>query len=280
MSKNSPSYRPSTFESLKEGEYFVCRTPHEHSDFEKSYWDTVVDPDGTVRNRLEERLEFLETVKTELKIIKNRPCGRILDVGCGPGFLLSGVDNAWKRYGVEISKFAAENARQWGSIFHGELKDADFADAYFDVVVLHHVIEHVMDPAKLILEVRRILKNDGLLILGTPDFDSVCARRFGENYRLLSDSTHISLFSLESTQRFLRDHGFVIDMLDFPFFDTPYFAEENLLRLFDTSYTSPPFVGNFMTFYCRKMGSKEAHDLVAHLTKTFGELFDKDEVSD
>ena len=90
----------------------------------------------------------------------------------------------------------------------------------------------------------------GIILLGTPDFDSGCARLFGNNYRLLNDPTHISLFSNDSMHRFLRDHGFTIDYVEYPFFNTRHFTEDNLKALFNTSKVSPPFYGNFMTFYC------------------------------
>ncbi len=48
--------------------------------------------------------------------------------------------------------------------------------------------------------------------------------------------------------RLLRDFGFVIDKVDYPFFETRYFTPENLMRLFDINKISPPFYGNFMTF--------------------------------
>ena len=86
----------------------------------------------------------------------------------------------------------------------------------------------------------------------TPNFDSGVARRFGKNYRLLHDKTHISLFSDCGLKQLLEDYGFFIDRIDYPFFETEYFTKENLLRLFDTQKVSPPFYGNVMTIYARK----------------------------
>lgn len=232
--------------------YFTRREPSVMLDYEQAYWGTVVDPDGNVRNRLQEREKHLEDIKQELDFLNALPPGRILDVGCGLGFLLSGFGPGWEKYGVELSQFAAEHARQYCQIFIGELGAAKYPSEYFDVVVLHHVIEHMDDPVAAIHEVARVLRPGGQLLIGTPDFDSGCARRFGEKYRLLHDPTHVSLFSNESMHRFLRDHGFVIDRVEYPFFGTRYFTRENLLRLFDTDQVSPPFYGNFMTFYCHK----------------------------
>lgn len=234
------------------GDYFVPLEPEAEPDFEEPYWHQVVDPDGKRRNRLQERDRFLADVEAELAYIDALPPGRMLDVGCGLGWLLSAVNDAWQKHGLEVSAFAAARAGQHGEIFVGSLLESPYRADEFDLVVMHHVIEHMADPVANIEVARRILKPGGHLILGTPDFDSGCARRFGANYRLLNDRTHISLFSNDSMHRFLRDHGFKILRVDYPFFETGHFTQENLRRLFDRDQVSPPFYGNFMTFYCRK----------------------------
>jgi len=233
-------------------EYYIRRKAKRNIDYEEKYWGKITDPDGKERNRLEEREKHLEDIKQELEFIHNLNPGRILDVGCGLGFLLSGVNSKWSKFGVEVSSFAAEHAKKWGKIHNCELHQAKFPDEYFDVIVMHHVIEHMEDPEYVIKKVYDLLVCEGVVILGTPDFDSACARRFGENYRLLNDKTHISLFSNDSMHRFLCDHGFVIDRVEYPFFETRHFTKENLMRLFDTDRVSPPFYGNIMTFYCHK----------------------------
>jgi len=233
-------------------DYFKKRIPENLSSYEENYWHIITDPDGKIRNRLEERDIYLDDIKEELNFLNGLSPGKILDFGCGPGFLLSALSTDWEKHGVEISKFAAEHAKQWANIFVGNIFEAKYKDKYFDVVVMYHVIEHLEDPVSVIKEVYRILNHNGILLLATPDFDSACARRFGQNYRLLQDKTHISLFSNDSMHRFLRDHGFIIDKVSYPFFETRHFTPENLLRLFDTTQISPPFYGNFMTFYCHK----------------------------
>ncbi|HHV49588.1 MAG TPA: class I SAM-dependent methyltransferase [Rhodocyclaceae bacterium] len=232
-------------------DYFVRRELPVCASYEETYWGIITDPDGNVRDRRQERERHLADIQAELSFINALPTGRMLDIGCGLGFLLSGVKAGWERHGVEISAFAARHAQDHGQIFQGRLEDAAYPNEHFDLVVLYHVIEHVHDPLALLKEIRRILKPSGWLILGTPDFDSGAARRFGANYRLLHDITHVSLFSNESMHRFLRDHGFCIERVEYPYFETRYFNENSLLALFDTSRISPPFYGNFMTFYCR-----------------------------
>jgi CMP-N,N'-diacetyllegionaminic acid synthase len=232
--------------------YFTRREPTGNPNYESAYWGTIVDPDGKQRDRTAEREQHLSDLATELAFVRTLRPGRMLDVGCGLGFLLSGIPDGWEKHGVEVSAFAAERAGAYGTIHHGDLASAAYPTAHFDLVVMHHVIEHVDDPSSVLQEVLRVLKPGGKLILGTPDFDGAMARRFGENYRLLHDPTHVSLFSNDSMHRFLRDHALVIEHVDYPFFETRHFTPENLQRLFDTSQKSPAFYGSFMTFYCTK----------------------------
>lgn len=247
--------------------YFTRREPTAPIDYEAAYWGTVTDPDGNVRDRSKERDQFLADAAEEIGWLNALKPGRILDVGCGLGFLLSAIEGNWDRHGCEVSRYAAAQAAPWGRIHQGELRSAAYPTASFDVVVLHHVIEHMTDPIGEMREVMRVLKPGGSLLLGTPDFDSGCARRFGHNYRLLHDATHISLFSNESMHRFLRDMGLVIDRVEYPFFNTRHFTQENLERLFDTDHVSPPFYGNFMTFYCRKLQTNGSYDSLMALSR-------------
>lgn len=241
-----------TYQQLKAGEYFNRRESVKKIDYEEKYWGTIVDPDGNKRDRLQEREKYLSNFKLEIAHINSLNPGKILDIGCGLGYLLSGLDEDWDRYGLELSAFAAKHAGKWGEIYVGDLDSAEYPEESFDVISIMHVIEHIDEPLKALLQIKKILKKGGDLLIATPDFDSGCARLFGDNFRLLHDDTHVSLFSSESMHRFLRDHGFDIEKVDYPYFDTEYFTEENLMRLFDTSKISPPFYGNFMTFYCRK----------------------------
>lgn len=236
--------------SLYETRKYYASIPPASTSYEEDYWGEVVDPDGKRRDRTLEREQHLADIAAELEFMSSLPCGRVLDIGCGLGWLLSALGEKWEKHGIELSTYAAERARQYAEIFNGPLIDYKASEALFDLAVMHHVIEHIEDPVANILKVRELLNPGGILILGTPDFDSGCARRFGVNYRLLHDPTHISLFSNDSMHRFLRDHEFTIARVDYPYFETRHFTLGNLQRMSDTSQVSPPFYGNFMTFYC------------------------------
>ena len=246
---------PEDMSSLyKSKDYYISLERDNDISYEDKYWGHIIDPDGVKRTRDTdtERKQYLADNQCELSYISKLLPGRVLDIGCGLGWILSVISDEWEKYGVELSKFASDKANNHAQILTGAFTENNFIDNWFDLIIMSHVIEHIEDPVDNIKEVSRILKKRGSLILATPDFDSGCARLFGNNYRLLNDSTHISLFSNDSMHRFLRDNGFNILKVDYPYFNTRHFNEDNLLRLFDNKSISPAFYGNFMTFYCVK----------------------------
>lgn len=92
--------------------------------------------------------------------------GKLLDVGCGFGnFLEIARQRGWEARGVEVSgrccKFAREAAGL--NIFQGTLKQADFSEGYFDVITMWDSFDYMYDPAGELLEIRRILRPDGLI---------------------------------------------------------------------------------------------------------------------
>jgi len=220
--------------------------------WDESYWKGVVDPDGKVRDKTQEQGKRLAECREELAYINSLPPGKVLDVGCGLGFLLAGIDPRWEKHGVEISEYAAEQAQNYGTVLCGVLAGAKHPNDYFDVVLWHHVIEHLENPVEELLEIKRILKPGGKLILGTPNFGCELAKRAGDNFRLLHDKTHVSLFTAESVQAMLRDAFFEIEKVSYPYFGTEYHTMENLEKTFWPEKDCPPFYGNIVTVYAYK----------------------------
>lgn len=230
--------------------YFATIPPDGEVGYEEGYHHTTIDPDGKTRNLLQERAQSLAGVKEITDFLKELRPGKILDIGCGLGWILSTLGEDWDKHGIEISRFASGHAAQFGNIHNGTLDD--FSGSGFDVIIMNHVIEHLTDPVSALKKIRRLLKPRGIFIIATPDFDSAAARRYGSNFRLLHDPTHISLFSSDSLHRCLRDHGFKITKVEYPFFDTPWFTKANVLRIMDETGISPPFYGSAMTFFCER----------------------------
>ena len=216
-----------------------------------NYWQVVKDPDWIIRNIISEEDIYINDVDYIVHYINSLTNGgRILDIGCCFGLLLKSLNDKWEKYGLEPDSNAAKIAGQNCFIKNMSFEEDVYPENHFDIINMHHVIEHIDNPLKTMKEIKKILKPNGKLIIATPDFDSGAARLFGSKYRLLHDKTHISLFSNESMHRMLRDFNFKIYKSEFPFFNTRFFSLSNLTSLFDTKKISPPFYGNFMTFFC------------------------------
>ncbi len=103
---------------------------------------------------------------------------RVLDFGCGSGYgthLMSehcqdivGVDIADDAIDFANSRYSSDNLeyRRIGNI---ETTPLPFDDASFDVVISFQVMEHIEQVDKYLDEIRRVLRDDGVVVIATPD---------------------------------------------------------------------------------------------------------------
>ena len=92
--------------------------------------------------------------------------GKALDVGCGIGDLLHHRPNT---IGVDINPYNVDFCKKRGLISSVMQVDSlPYEKEIFDSVLLDNVLEHISDPTKLIEEIKRVLRPDGLLVLGVP----------------------------------------------------------------------------------------------------------------
>ena len=99
----------------------------------------------------------------------------VLDAGCGAGYGTGILAAAGARSvtGVDVSPEAVVAARgragEGPRFFTGDLQELPFEDDSFDLVTCFEAIEHVPDPERVIDELRRVLRPDGLLAISTPN---------------------------------------------------------------------------------------------------------------
>ena len=153
-------------------------------------------------------------VEKKCQAITNlRERGEILDVGCATGqFLKAMKEKGWAVQGVEVNENAVMYARErlGLDVSAGELEEAGFPDKHFDVVTMWHVLEHLHDPVGTLMEVRRVLKDEGLLIVSVPNIKSIEACIFGEFWAGLDIPRHLYVFSPETLGGILRRAGFKV----------------------------------------------------------------------
>ena len=79
------------------GDYYATIQPVGEVNYEEEYHEITVDPDGKKRNLLEEREQWLTSVKEITDYLDNLDPSRILDIGCGLGWLLSSMSDDWDK---------------------------------------------------------------------------------------------------------------------------------------------------------------------------------------
>ena len=102
------------------------------------------------------------------------PSGRrLLDVGCFDGGFEEFLNGDYVCSGVEPSSVAAQLARNRGvDILAASLDQLKDLDLEFDVVVMFDVAEHLTDPVKEFLQLKKMLPKDGIILFETGDMDS------------------------------------------------------------------------------------------------------------
>jgi len=234
--------------------FCVYQDPIVKLDYSDSFWQGAVDPDGIKRKFIEERsFKIKNWYGNTIKYLNKNDGISVLDIGCGLGFFLSSLNKSIKKYGIEESSFACEfikkNYRDINLLKGGVEKVKDL-NIKFDVVMFYHVIEHLHNPSESLSLIKKVIKPEGVLILGTPNVGSFVAKYFGKNFRHYIPA-HTCLYNLQELKKLLLKNSFKIFKTEKPFFKTSYNSVKNYLRLAIPKKVSPPFYGSIVTLYCR-----------------------------
>lgn len=127
--------------------------------------------------------------------------GSILDLGCSSGaFLQSLSATDWKLYGVEMSAESAilAQCRTGARVFVGDILQAGFSPASFDVITCFDVLEHLYEPRRVMAKVAEWLKPGGIFYVLVPNIDSAEGRLFGSYWHGLELPRHLFHYSPDS----------------------------------------------------------------------------------
>jgi SAM-dependent methyltransferase len=150
---------------------------------------------------------------------------RILSVGGGSGADLWHLKQDNEICVLDGSQSAVEQAKSHG--LTAEVVDLDgplpYPDKNFDVVVAKDILEHLVNPARLLTECRRVLRNDGVLVVSVPNHfylpfrlrilfghNLIWKTAFHDHTKLYAewDYMHLRFFTYGGFERFLRMYGF------------------------------------------------------------------------
>lgn len=176
-------------------------------------------------------IEHLQRYQAILSLVKGKT---VLDAASGSGYgtnLLA--DTAKIAFGIEISnealRYSQENfARANLHFFQGSINALPFLDNSFDVVISFETIEHVSEPIQeqFVNEIRRVLRDDGVLIISTPD------KHIYSDLPDYSNEFHVKEFYRDEFNKFLSSSFNFVQFYD-QFCSLAYFLTNHQARTMD-----------------------------------------------
>ncbi|MFH1957700.1 MAG: glycosyltransferase [bacterium] len=184
------------------------------------------------------------------------PAPAILDAGSGTGGNLTAFNRFGKTTGIDISEQAVSFCRMRGlkNVICSPVEKIPYADGAFDVITCLDLLEHTSNPVEVLLELKRVLKEDGRIIVTVPAFRFL----WSQHDEALG---HLRRYEKASLSRDIGEAGLTIEKMGY-FFFLSFFAVAPVrwLRKFlvrqrkfhsDTTTLPPEFLNIFLKFLFR-----------------------------
>jgi len=149
------------------------------------------------------------TLLNYLKPIGTNTRAKILDIGCGNGVLICHLYNLGF-YNVEgVDKFLPQEI-DYGHGVKVMKKDLpEFKSKNYDVLMMHHVLEHIAEQAEILNECHRLLKDTGSLLVRVPVVGEAY-KIYSEEWVQLDAPRHLFIHTLKSMTILAQKTGFKI----------------------------------------------------------------------
>ena len=134
---------------------------------------------------------------------------RVIDIGCGRGNLVQGfLDNGCDAYGVDTSLIAFKSRIKNIKVIHGNYEKPLFQNDYFDLIVSIQTFEHMASLEKIMNQIKKTIKSNGLLIIEVPnDIEGYRVKLF-KNIWWMIPPIHIRYFTRQSVKNIFSNFDF------------------------------------------------------------------------
>lgn len=148
------------------------------------------------------------------KIGRPRSGARALDIGCDTGLLLDVLrEQGYRTEGIERSP-AGEQARAAGHEVHAlDIETTDLGLGRYELITLTHVLEHLREPVRGLVWVRRHLVPGGLAVIEVPNWGDLMRPLWGRRFRPLELGDHLSFFERSTLAIALERAGLTTELL-------------------------------------------------------------------
>lgn len=202
-----------------------------------------------IKNISDRRLNYGRSIITNFAQIINYKPKNVLDIGCGMGFDLQNIKKIFPNidlYGIDNDfgdkiEFLKENENGI-RVLNCDIEENNIAfnDEKFDIVISNQTIEHCKNIHHIISECVRVLKINGILIIGVPNLASLhnrLALLFGiQPPSIKLDSGHVRGFTTNELINFIikiSDNSLkLINLKGSNFYPLPPLMSKSLSKLF------------------------------------------------
>jgi 2-polyprenyl-3-methyl-5-hydroxy-6-metoxy-1,4-benzoquinol methylase len=141
--------------------------------------------------------------------------GRLLDIGSGTGHFLNYFQKKqWPVQGIEPNEEAARFAREnFGLKIDSEQNISKIPDHSFDVITMWHVLEHVHDLNQRMLDLQRLIKPKGLLVLALPNPESYDSKYYVKYWAAYDLPRHLYHFRKSDVEKLAKKYNFRIEKI-------------------------------------------------------------------
>jgi 2-polyprenyl-3-methyl-5-hydroxy-6-metoxy-1,4-benzoquinol methylase len=153
------------------------------------------------------------TLRRKLVLIRKfQQRGKLLDIGCATGqFLNFMAQHGWETTGIEPDdKTRARAISEYGLNVLPEESLNSFSDSSFDIITMWHVLEHVSELNGRMLQLNKILKAKGTLIIAVPNSNSYDAKKYNEFWAGYDLPRHLYHFTKQDMKLLMEKYGFAI----------------------------------------------------------------------
>lgn len=211
------------------------------SDYYKS--EDYISHTDTKRNLLEFVYHAARqmALKRKLKLINSfqSESKNLLDIGCGTGdFLATASNSGWEITGIEPDEKARiiANSKTNNAVFKTEELEKLRPNS-FDVITLWHVLEHLPNLEKQMLQLKTLLKRNGTLVIAVPNYKSYDAQYYKNFWAAYDVPRHLWHFSRTSiSELFRKEHMLLVNTLPM-IFDAYYVSL--LSEKYKSGYMNP-----------------------------------------
>ena len=160
---------------------------------------------------------------------------KILDIGCGSGqFLRLAEELSFECYGIDVSEAAVAEAAKVtkAKLIRKDIQESSgFPDEYFDIRLCLEVLEHLRRVVDVLCEINRILKPHGLLVISTPNANSLQRIISPSKNSCVNDPQHLLLFTPFTLSFLISRLGFKIEKCETYFVTLPFLNILKMLNL-------------------------------------------------